>query len=113
LQVLLLANFAASKARGCAKLLRLSQLEFEPKRFVCAKVLHGRAVEELFAVAELALSATAIERFALAEASSRIDNHMHNMCVELAAAAHKTAIFVVSFQIVFSWLSLPAVASET
>ncbi|HNB21217.1 MAG TPA: hypothetical protein PKZ32_02300 [Candidatus Melainabacteria bacterium] len=76
-----------------------------------AKVLHGRAVVELFAVAEFASGATAIERFALTEASSRIDLCMHNMRVELAAAAHQSAVFVVSSQIVFLLVvSLPVVA---
>lgn len=57
---------------GC-ELLRLHLLEFKAERFVLTNVLHGRAVEELFAVAEFALSATAIERFALAKTSCRVD----------------------------------------
>jgi hypothetical protein len=54
-------------------LLSLHLLELEAERFVCTKVLHGRAVEELFAMAEFALSASAIERFALAKTSGRVD----------------------------------------
>ena len=65
-----MAAFLALYLSG--ELLRLHLLELEVERFVCTKVLHGRAVEELFAVAELALSASAIERFALAKTAGRV-----------------------------------------